>query len=102
MLLINIFDEPILLNDPHFIFFIRTIQLILLNLRIRVYRGDINTPVTDPRLYNVEGEFQWGLTGYGPALATITGAIEYRPTHIYLYVPTGCTFIAKYYVTNYK
>ena len=72
------------------------------NLRIRVYRGDINTPVTDPRLYNVEGECQWGLTGYGPARATITGAIEYRPTHIYLYVPTGCTFIAKYYVTNYK
>jgi hypothetical protein len=72
------------------------------NLTMRLYRGDLGAVVTDPRLYNVQGETRYSRLGVGPIICTFWGSIEYRPTHLYLWVPTGCTFLARTYVTNYK
>jgi hypothetical protein len=69
------------------------------NVTLRIYSGRGVETAPDPRLYNVEGECRWGLNGYGPARSRITGSIEYRPTHVYLFGPT---FVARYSVTNYK
>ena len=72
------------------------------NVRIRIYRGEVATTIADTRLYTVEGEARYGRLGVGPIQNTFWGSIEYRPTHVYLYVPSGCTFSSRYYVTNYK
>ena len=72
------------------------------NVRIRIYRGDIGTGETQLRLHNVEGEARYGRYGVGPVQSTFWGCIEYRPTYVYLYVPSGCSFSSRYYVTNYK
>jgi hypothetical protein len=72
------------------------------NVRIRIYRGEVATTIADTRLYTVEGEARYSRFGIGPEQNTFWGSIEYRPTHVYLYVPSGCTFSSRYYVTNYK
>jgi hypothetical protein len=70
------------------------------NLTMRIYKS-LET-ASDPRLYNVEGNSIWAIAGIGKTQGTIHGSIEYRPTHLYLWVPPGCSFVAKSYVTNYK
>ena len=72
------------------------------NIRMRVYREGLETDQVGPRLFNVEGDSFYSIFGAGPVRGTIQGQIEYKPTHIYFYVPSGTNFIAKYWVTNYK
>jgi len=70
------------------------------NIRLRIYNR-FNADA-DPKLYNVEGDSFFGQGGIGPVRATIFGTTEYKPTYMFFSCSGSGTFIAKYYVTNYK